>query len=47
MYTEACNLSAKLRNAPRPQKPLKIIIAGAGITSPNDVEPNEGCLDLE
>lgn len=30
MYTEACQLSAKLRNAPRPQKPLKIIIAGAG-----------------
>jgi len=31
MYTEASNLSASLRNAPRPERPLKIIIAGAGI----------------
>lgn len=30
MYAEACQLSAKLRNAKRPQRPLKIIIAGAG-----------------
>lgn len=31
MYTEASNLSASLRNAPRPERPLKIIIAGAGL----------------
>lgn len=34
MYAEACKLSQKLRNAKRPSKPLKIVIAGAGKLSP-------------
>ena len=34
MYTEAANLSASLRNAHRPERPLKIIVAGAGASHP-------------
>lgn len=30
-YQEAASLSAKLRAAPRPQQPLKVVIAGAGL----------------
>jgi 15-cis-phytoene desaturase len=30
-YKEAENLSTKLKNAPRPAKPLKVVIAGAGL----------------
>eukprot|EP00955_Chlamydomonas_euryale_P042735 352421-Chlamydomonas_euryale.AAC.16 len=30
-YQEALSLSAKLRAAPRPAKPLKVVIAGAGL----------------
>jgi hypothetical protein len=29
-FLEAAALSAKLREAPRPERPLKIVIAGAG-----------------
>nr|CAA60479.1 Phytoene desaturase [Haematococcus lacustris] len=30
-YQEALSLSTKLRNAPRPAKPLRVVIAGAGL----------------
>lgn len=30
-YNEALTLSSKLRSAPRPAKPLKVVIAGAGL----------------
>lgn len=30
-FQEAAALSAKLKNAPRPAKPLKVVIAGAGL----------------
>ena len=29
-YLEAAALSAKLREAPRPERPLRVVIAGAG-----------------